>query len=149
MKTPLLDAAGVASLMPYGPEFLFIDELLELHGERRILTRKRYDAKHPLLAAHQFGGRSIVPGAILTEQAAQSALLLGIKTGFAQALKYAYLARVKAEFLAPTVCPAAVDADLMISVLRPTAIGFAASLSVDGAARARVAGVCAFSDQPL
>jgi len=145
---PLLDRATIAELMPYGPDFLWVDEVLEQDGDRRIVTSKHYLANASIVRDHTPAGVTIVPGVILIEQAAQSALLLGLRSGHVVSGKAAFLGRVKADFIAPVVCPAQVEVDLVVSVLRAEAIGFAAKLKSDLQLCAHIFGVCVLADAP-
>lgn len=147
MNAAQMTTDEVARLLPYGPNFLFVDEVVVMPDERRIVTRKTYASDHPVVGAHRPGGLALVPGAVLIEQAAQSALLLGLESGWIGRGQRVLLARVKAEFLVPVLCPVIVEADIALSICRPETLGFAASLNVGGVVHARVAGVCALPDE--
>lgn len=67
----------ILALLPYGPNFCFVDELLELN-EEGVIGQYRFAKEAPFYADH-FPGNPITPGVLLLECMAQIGLVcLGI-----------------------------------------------------------------------
>lgn len=131
-------------LLPYGPDFLWVDDVLEARDDG-IVTRKRYTTDSLLLRSHVFDGICIVPGVILVEQVAQSACLAGLLAAAmrGEAPERAprfVIGRVKAKFMAPAQAPCTVQAEIE---LRPgrRAIGFSGRLTNGTTPLAQVSGI--------
>lgn len=72
---PILDFEGVRRLLPQDHPFLFVDRVLEFEAERRIVSLKNVTGSEPFFAGH-FPGAPIMPGALIGEAIAQTAILL-------------------------------------------------------------------------
>lgn len=71
--TTLQDALG---RLPHGPEFRFVDRLLELDPGKRGVGEYRLRGDEPFLRGH-FPGDPLMPGVLLVEAAAQLAGVVG------------------------------------------------------------------------
>ena len=99
-----LIVAGLVSLI-LSLIFLFIDKVNESDGEKFISTTKYYDEKLKVVAAHKKVG-GLIPGNILCEQSAQSALVLGLARGLIDLKRHqVVLARQKADLIHPAQAP--------------------------------------------
>jgi len=70
-----MDAREIASMLPWRPPFLMIDEFVECEPQKRIVTRKRVTANDPLAACQGLPVR-LFPATLLLEGMGQSAALL-------------------------------------------------------------------------
>src|SRR4051794_16595611 len=66
------DSPSPLSLLPHGPEFRFIDQLLQLQRGKSGAAEYRVRGDEPFLRGH-FPGTPIFPGVLLVEAAAQLA----------------------------------------------------------------------------
>jgi 3-hydroxyacyl-[acyl-carrier-protein] dehydratase len=65
----------IMEILPHRPPFLFVDRVVELEEDKRILTSRALLAEEPHFAGH-FPGEPIMPGVLICEAAAQTAGLL-------------------------------------------------------------------------
>lgn len=96
-----LEHHEVAALLPYGWPWLLIDRVSSWTPSRRIVTQKALSASDPLLNAHFAGGPRTMPGVLMIELAAQSAMLLGKLSGGSSGTSF--LARCQATFSSPAL----------------------------------------------
>jgi 3-hydroxymyristoyl/3-hydroxydecanoyl-(acyl carrier protein) dehydratase len=122
-------------LVPYGGEFLFVDEVLD-YNECGIETSKFFSASNAALKAHFANGPKIIPGVLLIEQVCQSALIWGALMRPDVAGRPFYLGQVRATFHLPLQADSLTHASITIVELR-TAFGIDGK--VYGADRDRVA----------
>ncbi len=140
-----MSVASPSQLLPYGPHFVWVDEVIDANGVG-IRTKKRYAAELPVLQSHFEHGPWIVPGVLLIEQVAQSACLAGLlqahEVGMDAGATGAQfvLGQVKARFYAPAYVPCSVLAELDLRMGRRM-IGFRGQLSINGALIAKVSGM--------
>lgn len=65
----------ILEVLPHREPFLFVDRVVRLDVDRRIVTERTVRADEPYLAGH-FPGRPIMPGVLVTDALAQTAGLL-------------------------------------------------------------------------
>lgn len=75
LKMPL-DVIEIQKLIPHRYPFLFVDRVLELVPDDKIIAIRNITVSDPMLQGH-FPGNPIVPGVVIAEGAAQAATLLG------------------------------------------------------------------------
>jgi len=97
--------------------------------------------KNPLIDAHLIGGKHIVPGVLLTEQAAQTALLLARINGLMASNEYLVLSQLRCDFLHPGVAPTTVTAEVSIRGTGHGHFGFMATCSSEGLELAKIKGI--------
>lgn len=133
---------AIASL-PYGKEILFVDRIVDVMGRTGISTEKCYELSQVVVADHASLGGT-VPGFALSEQAAQSALLLGI-LAWGSIPGEARLVKSTSYYLAPIIAPETVKCDLSLEFDQSSAIRFDATLKVARRPIAKVLGNCKFA----
>jgi 3-hydroxyacyl-[acyl-carrier-protein] dehydratase len=72
--TAPLDRAGIEALIPHREPFLLIDRVVELEAGVRAVAEHAFTGEEFYFAGH-FPGNPIVPGVILAESMAQSAVV--------------------------------------------------------------------------
>lgn len=86
--------------LKYGDEFKFVDEVCSIDIEKgEIITVKIYYSHWGIILAHSLATGPVVPGVLMIEQAAQSALLLQIRRKPEQT-GYPRLANIRASWSA-------------------------------------------------
>jgi len=94
-----MESSDPAFRLPYGPDFLFIDRVVDLSRPDRIVTQTHFQASARILRSHFSKGPTVVPGVLLIEMASQSALLCGQLLGLVPEGSLLLLGNVKAMFL--------------------------------------------------
>ena len=96
------DKAKIESILPHREPFLFIDEVVEIDGTKKIVAVKNIKDNESYFEGH-FPGRPIMPGVLIIEAMAQASIILYSvdRSEIAKAQPDYYLGKVKAEFLAP------------------------------------------------
>ncbi len=75
MKELQVGRERIEELLPHREPFLFVDRVLRLEVDRKILAERELRANEPQFSGH-FPGRPIMPGVLVTEALAQTAGLL-------------------------------------------------------------------------
>jgi hypothetical protein len=140
----VLTRPEVLRLLPYGEEFLLIDDAEQRDG-RRVITSFAWAHDRAEIAAHFSAGPRIVPGALVAEQGAQSALLLAVLEGYHPARTPALLRQLRCDFEKPAFAPCTVTVEAAIGAVVENGIGFHAVCSVGEAVVARVRGAAALT----
>ncbi len=137
------------SELKYGDEFMFVDEVRSIDIEiGKVITVKTYSSHWGIIVAHSLATGPVVPGVLMIEQAAQSALLLQIRRN-PELTGYPRLANIRASWSAA----ARLDVEIIATVqvkdgLAGTAI-FEAVLSDEEQEVAGVRGLVTFlKDKP-
>ena len=65
---------GILKVLPYGKEFLFLDEVISL-AKKKIIARKKVSGKEEYMNAH-FTSFALMPGALILESIGQAAAVL-------------------------------------------------------------------------
>lgn len=96
------DKEKIKSILPQREPFLFIDEVIEIDGTKKVVATKFISADESFFQGH-FPGRPIMPGVLIIEAMAQASIVLYYvcKPEIAKTHPNYYLGKVKAEFIAP------------------------------------------------
>lgn len=92
----------IKDLLPHREPFLFIDEVIDTRDKDTVIAKKSFLKSDSFFKGH-FPGNPVVPGVLLIETMAQTAIILYYlnKSDLTQKKPLFYLGKVKAEFLAP------------------------------------------------
>ena len=96
------DKEKIKSILPHREPFLFIDEVIDIEGTKKVVAVKYIKGNESFFEGH-FPGKPIMPGVLIIEAMAQTSIILFFvdKQKIAKAHPDYYLGKVKAEFLAP------------------------------------------------
>lgn len=75
MIEPLAGPDEIREILPHREPFLFVDRVMSLEVDVRIVAQRDLDPSEPHFAGH-FPGRPIMPGVLITEALAQTSGLL-------------------------------------------------------------------------
>lgn len=94
----------IKTILPQREPFLFIDEVIEINGKQKIVAVKYVSRDEYFFKGH-FPDKPIMPGVLIIEAMAQTAIILYYinKPEIAKSNPYYYLCKVKSEFLVPVV----------------------------------------------
>ena len=127
--------------LPFGRAFRFVERVIATDRRTSIVTGMRFDSSLEVIAAHAALG-DLVPGSVLIEQAAQTALVLALLRGDAAPGRFGVVGAAKARFDRPVRAPAELFCALTLAYLQTPQLGFAAETSADGEVIARITGAC-------
>jgi 3-hydroxyacyl-[acyl-carrier-protein] dehydratase len=98
------DKDKIKSILPHREPFLFIDEVIEIDGNQKVVARKHISPDEYFFQGH-FPGDPVMPGVLLIEAMAQTSILIYYlcKPDIANTHPTYYLGKVKSEFLAPVL----------------------------------------------
>ena len=134
----------MADSLSYGNEFRLVDETLEVDvGAGLITTSKVYRSDWDIVAAHTLATGPVVPGVLLIEQAAQSALLLHLHRE-RDAVAKPRLVNIRATWNAPGTLDTPIEAHVRVRDATPNTSSFEASIRCDERDIARIRGLVAF-----
>jgi 3-hydroxyacyl-[acyl-carrier-protein] dehydratase len=99
-----VDLQRILKLLPHRYPFLMIDKVRELEPKKRVVTIKNVSNNEPQFQGH-FPGRPIMPGVLILEGFAQSAvvLMLAADAGAPENQVYYYLGIDNARFKKPVI----------------------------------------------
>jgi len=96
----------VREILPHGPPFLFVDRVIELEADERIVAERELRPDEPHFTGH-FPDRPIMPGVLIAEALAQaSGLLVALSAeerGEAAGGRRYHLARADVKWVEPAV----------------------------------------------
>ena len=125
MSPPPSTLEEVARLLPYGREFVFVDRVVAIEPLESIVTATDYHPSRWPLPAHFLNGPKVVPGAILSEQACQSAALLW-RLSSQRPSGPLVLGRIEAVFRRPVSAGRCVQMAVTVELSLPTKVAFTA-----------------------
>ena len=98
------DKEKIKSILPHREPFLFIDEVIDIEGTKKVVAVKYIKGNESFFEGH-FPGKPIMPGVLIIEAMAQTAIILynACKPEIAKTHPNYYLGKVKAEFLSPVL----------------------------------------------
>jgi 3-hydroxyacyl-[acyl-carrier-protein] dehydratase len=96
------DQEKIKTILPQREPFLFIDEVIEVEGNQKVVAVKNIKKNESYFDGH-FPDKPIMPGVLIIEAMAQASIILFSisKPEIAGASPDYYLGKVKAEFLSP------------------------------------------------
>jgi 3-hydroxyacyl-[acyl-carrier-protein] dehydratase len=97
----MLNIEEIQKILPQKPPFLMIDRVLEIVPQKMVVAIKNVSYNEWFFAGH-FPGRPVMPGVLIIEAMAQSAIILfSTDRPDSQEGRFYYLGSVKARFLNP------------------------------------------------
>jgi 3-hydroxyacyl-[acyl-carrier-protein] dehydratase len=94
----------IETILPHRQPFLFIDEVIEIEGTKKVVAVKNIKVNESFFEGH-FPDNPIMPGVLIIEAMAQASIILYYvcKPEIAKTHPNYYLGKAKAEFLSPVV----------------------------------------------
>ncbi|MDX9786159.1 MAG: 3-hydroxyacyl-ACP dehydratase FabZ family protein [Desulfobacterales bacterium] len=79
MNTSETSLSDILRLLPHRDPFLFVDKILSVEDNRRVIAEKHLDPDSGFFAGH-FPGHPVMPGVLISEALAQTGgILIGIR----------------------------------------------------------------------
>jgi len=98
-----LNIEEIQKVIPHRFPFLFIDKVLDLKPNEKLIALKNVSVNEPYFVGH-FPGEKVMPGVLIIEAMAQAACVYFCYSKNLQDKKLIYyLARVQAKFTSPVV----------------------------------------------
>ncbi|MCK5342016.1 MAG: 3-hydroxyacyl-ACP dehydratase FabZ [Candidatus Heimdallarchaeota archaeon] len=96
------DKEKIKTVLPQREPFLFIDEIIEIDGTKKVVAVKHIRKNESFFEGH-FPGNPIMPGVLIIEAMAQASIILYSvsKPEIVKAHPDYYLGNIKAEFISP------------------------------------------------
>ncbi len=96
------DKEKIKSILPHREPFLFIDEVIEIDSNKKVVAVKNIKKNEGFFEGH-FPDRPVMPGVLIIEAMAQASIILYsvCKPEIAKTHPNYYLGKAKAEFLSP------------------------------------------------
>ncbi len=101
-KKGSISKEGILKIIPYGKEFLFLDEIISLN-KKKIVARKKVSGMEEYMSTH-FTSFSLMPGTLVMESIGQAATLLVRYSIQGHEGKHVVIYKIKdAKFYAPVL----------------------------------------------
>ncbi len=139
------DGESPARLLPQGEGFRFVDAVLA-RTPVSIVTARAWTADDAIIRAHFTDGPHVVPGVLMAEQVAQSALLMARLEGTVHSNRAIVLAQLKCDFISPAAAPCTVEAEVRFLAGGTSYVSFEGVCRVGGADVARIKGLGVMSE---
>jgi 3-hydroxymyristoyl/3-hydroxydecanoyl-(acyl carrier protein) dehydratase len=139
---PDISTLDISKLLPYGTAFRLVEKVLA-HEAGGIVTTMTWSLENPMINAHFIDGAHVVPGVLLIEQIAQSALLLGQLEGFVSTGEHLALAQLRCDFRASVLAPVTTRAEVSFRAMSRGNFGFVGSCRDGEKEVARIKGIAA------
>jgi len=99
----MLNIGELQDILPQEYPFLLIDRVLDMQEGERIVALKNVTVNEPFFVGH-FPGKPVMPGVLILEAMAQTAIVLYAKTKHVDKsnVRY-YFAKAEIKFIAPVV----------------------------------------------
>jgi len=140
MNPSSLGPDEILALLPYGPDFLFVNRVWDIDPGHATTTSMDYQRSHVVLRSHFRDGPAIVPGALIAEQICQSALLLGLISETIDRPNRLLLGWLQCRFYQPATADCTVHSRVELVVTMGEAIGFAGEARLQDDVIAKVRG---------
>ncbi len=137
---PQPDTESPARLLPQGQAFRMVDAVVS-RGPSVIVTSKAWAQDNPIIRAHFTAGPHVVPGVLMAEQVAQSALLLARMERETATGKTIVLAQLRCDYLSPAFAPCVVQAEVRFLAGGTSYVSFEGICTVGEVEVARIKGL--------
>ena len=128
------------TLLPQGEGFRFVDMVVS-QGPTSIVTARNWTEDDPIIRAHFTAGPHIVPGVLMAEQVAQSALLMARLKPETASKRNIALAQLRCDFMAPAIAPCVLQAEVRFLAGGSSYVSFEGICTVGDVQVARIKGL--------